>query len=60
MIQLLTPDEAAEVLRVPRSTLTYWRYTGRGPAFVRCGRLIRYRADQLTDFIERSSETSGR
>jgi predicted DNA-binding transcriptional regulator AlpA len=38
-------DECALAVRlgVSRSTLQSWRYTGRGPRWIKLGRLIRYR-----------------
>jgi len=44
---ILTPEEAAEYLRLSRSHLTNLRVTGRGPKFVRAGKLIRYRREDL-------------
>lgn len=46
--ELLTPDEAAEWLRVSPSTLANWRYLRTGPPYLRQGRVVRYRADALT------------
>ena len=37
---------------VPKGTLANWRYLGRGPVFVRLGRHVRYRADDLASWIE--------
>jgi len=37
-----TPAEAAEYLGVARQTLANWRSLGKGPRFVRRGRLVRY------------------
>jgi excisionase family DNA binding protein len=48
---LLTPDELAEVLGVPAETLKQWRYFGRGPAFVRVGRHVRYRRVDVNDWV---------
>ena len=42
MQELLTPAEAAKLLKVPLSTLKHWRYTGEGPVWLRIGRLPRY------------------
>lgn len=48
---LLTPDQAAQYLHVKVQTLANWRGVGRGPVFVRVGRLIRYRLDALDKWI---------
>jgi len=50
---LLTPAEAARVLRVSPKTLPRWRWSGDGPDFVRIGRSIRYRRADLESFIRR-------
>jgi predicted DNA-binding transcriptional regulator AlpA len=41
-IKLLTPKEAAELLKVSVSWLAKARMRGDGPAFIRIGRSIRY------------------
>ena len=43
--ELLTMQEAADVVRVPVATLRYWRHLGTGPRSFRIGRSVRY-----TDF----------
>lgn len=48
---LLTPMEVAERLRVSTRTLEFWRHQGRGPAFVRLGKRVRYRPDDVEAFI---------
>jgi excisionase family DNA binding protein len=48
---LLTESQAAEFLQLARMTLANWRSQGRGPRFVRVGRLIRYRAQELETFL---------
>lgn len=47
---LLTTQEAAKILRVKESTLEQWRWQGRGPQFVKLGRLVRYRLADLEAF----------
>ena len=49
---LLTPAEAAKVLRVSPATLPRWRWSGDGPDFVRIGRSIRYRRCDLENYIK--------
>lgn len=48
---LMTPSDLSEYLGVPTGTLANWRYQGRGPAFVRLGRHVRYRAEDVLDWI---------
>jgi excisionase family DNA binding protein len=38
---LLTPDDVAERLGVPKATLYTWRHCGEGPAWFRVGRHLR-------------------
>lgn len=52
MLRLLTPDEVAEMLGVQAKTLSVWRYTKRYDLpYVKSGRLVRYREEDVTDFI---------
>ena len=48
---LLTPAQVGDYLGVPLGTLANWRYQGRGPAYVRLGRHVRYRAQDITAWI---------
>jgi hypothetical protein len=51
--ELLTEKQAAEKLNVTCGTLSVWRATRRYPLkYVRIGRKIRYRVQDLIDFIE--------
>ncbi len=49
--EMLTPAETARILGVKRQTLSAWRLYGRGPRFVRVGRLIRYRRETIEKWI---------
>jgi Helix-turn-helix domain len=49
--QLLTERQAADLLRHSLSTLRRWRRVGRGPVFVRFGRTVLYRLEDLETFI---------
>jgi len=52
--QLLNPREAAKKLRTSYGVLAVWRCTRRHPLrFVRLGRRIFYRPEDLQKFIER-------
>lgn len=51
--RLLRPDEVAELLGVPVGTMANWRYQGRGPAFVKVGRHVRYRRRDVDAWIDR-------
>jgi hypothetical protein len=57
--RLLTPAEAGEVLGVATHTLANWRWTGKGPRYIRIGRqTIRYPQEALQEFA--SSELTMR
>jgi hypothetical protein len=51
---LLSTEEAAPLIGLRACTLTTWRSRSpeRGPAFIRCGALIRYRAHDLRSWLE--------
>ena len=48
----MTPLDVSRYLGVPPRTLANWRYLGRGPAFLRVGRHVRYRAADVTAWVE--------
>ena len=48
LVALLTPKEAAPLLRVTAQCLAVWRCQGRpGLPYVRIGRMIRYRSEDI-------------
>lgn len=49
--RLLTEVEAAERLSISVRTLQQWRVVGGGPRFVKLGRAVRYRPDDLAAFV---------
>ena len=51
---LLSSRAVADYLDIPTGTLANWRYQGRGPAYVRIGRHVRYRAEDIARWIESS------
>ncbi len=51
-VRLLTPDDVSACLGVPTATLANWRYQGRGPGFVRLGRHVRYRHEDVEHWVE--------
>ncbi len=50
--RLLSPQQLCELLAIPRSTLYGWRQTGDGPPVIKVGRLLRYDADDLEQWLE--------
>ena len=55
---LLTTPEAARYLGLAVSTLNKWRVYGYGPTFVKLGRAVRYRQDDLDRFLEARARRS--
>ena len=49
---LFTEDEASRYLGLARATLRNWRCSGEGPAFVKAGRRILYRIEDLRAWVE--------
>jgi predicted DNA-binding transcriptional regulator AlpA len=58
----LTEADAAARLGLKVAPLRAWRHQGRGPAFVRLGRAIRYLASDIDEFLaaNRHSPTATR
>jgi predicted DNA-binding transcriptional regulator AlpA len=52
MEQLFNQRQAAHLLRLSVRTLERHRVAGTGPRFVRLGRLVRYRAVDLADWVD--------
>ncbi len=55
---LLTTLEAAQRLRRKKSCLEAWRSRGGGPVFVKIGRGVFYREEDLENFIKAGRRTS--
>ncbi len=51
MTALLTEQEAATLLRVTVKAVQGWRYRGGCPRFVKVGRCVRYRLEDLQAFV---------
>lgn len=50
--RLLTPDEAADYLKMSAKTIANWRYRGDGPPHIKAGRRsVRYRQEKLDEFL---------
>ena len=54
--ELLTITEVADLLRVPVATLRYWRHRDTGPRSFRIGRHVRYRPEDVEEWIQRHLE----
>lgn len=51
-VALATPDEAAQFLRTTRAQLSQDRYQGRGPRYVKLGRRVLYRWEDLRAYVD--------
>jgi hypothetical protein len=62
--ELLTVEEAADLLRLTKSTLDKWRVKGVGPKFIYVGRLVRYTrlhlAEDTAQAVTSTSQRTGR
>ena len=48
----LTPAELAALWEITETTLSQWRWTGRGPKFQKIGRQVKYRIRDIELFEE--------
>jgi len=51
-LRLLDQAQAAELLQVSPRTLEGWRCRGGGPRFIRVGRRVRYRLQDLRAWLD--------
>lgn len=49
---LSTPEEITDVLHIPTNTLNDWRGKGKGPRFVKLGRSVYYRRDDVLAYLQ--------
>jgi excisionase family DNA binding protein len=56
--QPLNETEAAARLGLKVATLRAWRHQGRGPAYVRLGRAVRYLATDIDDYLHSNRHTA--
>ncbi len=52
MQNFLTEKEVAQQIKVSLASLRRWRLLQRGPRFVKVGALVRYRAENLEQWLE--------
>src|SRR5215467_3742013 len=55
---LVTEGEAAGILRISVTSLRRWRRQGSGPVFRKLGRTVRYRPNDLSDFVASAGRMS--
>lgn len=56
--ELLTSKQVAERLHMRKQTLEAWRLQGKGPRFTKLGKLVRYREEDISAFIEEGMRQS--
>ena len=54
--RLLSPDELALYLGVPRATVYRWRSRREGPCGIRVGRHVRYRLEEVERWLDERQE----
>lgn len=52
---LYAAEDTSAILNAPQTTLSNWRYRGGGPRFIKTGRLVRYRGQDLLDYLEQNT-----
>lgn len=55
--RVMTVQQASEYLGLAVSTLNKWRCHGGGPIFIKMGRAVRYRMEDLESFMTRQKRT---
>lgn len=50
---LLTPRQVADILAIPVSTLSRWRNEQRELPWVKVGRVVRYRPEDVRQWVDR-------
>lgn len=57
--KLMTPEQVADLLGVTPHTLAVWRSEKRYDfPYIKCGRLVRYRAADVEAFVERNLQST--
>ena len=51
MEQVINEVKAAEILGVAVQTMRNWRHQGKPPAYVKLSRCVRYKIEDLKDYI---------
>jgi len=57
-IRLYSEKEAAEMLNISVKTLQAWRFKGNGPRYYKLGRCVRYKIEDLEDFLNNNAQNS--
>jgi excisionase family DNA binding protein len=60
MEPLLTLDDLAEYLQIPKRTIYAWRYRREGPTAIRVGGHLRYRQSDVVDWLNEQRQCDDR
>lgn len=60
MEPLLTLDDLAEYLQIPKRTIHGWRYRREGPTAIRVGKHLRYRQSDVVDWLDEQRQRDTR
>ena len=55
---LLSSADVAGLLGVSERTLEFWRYAGKGPAYVKVGKRVRYRLADVEAYLEANRQAA--
>lgn len=55
MEPLLTEKEVSNRLRLAEQTLRNWRFNGTGPAYIKLGRAVRYRQEDIESYAKEAT-----
>jgi excisionase family DNA binding protein len=60
--RLLSIEDLADLLQVPKTTIYEWRYRGEGPRSIRVGKYVRFHPDDVAIWVEaqRASSLTGK
>jgi excisionase family DNA binding protein len=57
-MDLMTPKEAGEYLKISVNTLAAWRSKKRGPQFIKTGRTVKYSRADLDSYLKKNTVSS--
>ena len=49
---VFSPQVLSEYVGIPATTLAQWRWAGTGPAYVKVGRMVRYRREDVEAWLD--------
>lgn len=55
--EVFDTEEVAGYIKIPAKTLEQWRYLGKGPAYIKVGKHVRYRASAVNAWLDSQSKT---